>query len=99
MTEVAGGMQKRRSNIEVIADMLRLGEAGKTEIMYSANMSYFQLKKYLNFLLQRGLIDEVALGNPSVSYRVTRKGLDVLRNIDAIVETLGLRDDVQSLLS
>ena len=98
MTEVAGGMQKRRSNIEVIADMLRLGEAGKTEIMYSANMSYFQLKKYLNFLLQRGLIDEVALGNPSVSYRVTRKGLDVLRNIDAIVETLGLRDDVQVLL-
>ena len=92
-------MQKRRSNIEVIADMLRLGEAGKTEIMYSANMSYFQLKKYLSFLLQRGLIDEVALGNPSVSYRVTRKGLDVLRNIDAIVETLGLRDEVENLLA
>ena len=99
MTEVAGGMQKRRSNIEVIADMLRLGEAGKTEIMYSANMSYFQLKKYLNFLLQRGLIDEVALGNPSVSYRVARKWLDVLRNIDAIVETLGLRDEVENLLA
>ena len=92
-------MQKRRSNIEVIADMLRLGEAGKTEIMYSANMSYFQLKKYLTFLLQRGLIDEVALGNPSVSYRATRKGLDVLRNIDAIVETLGLRDEVENLLA
>jgi predicted transcriptional regulator len=49
----------RRSNIEVIADMLRLGEAGKTEIMYSANMSYFQLQKYLAFLMQRGFIEKV----------------------------------------
>jgi predicted transcriptional regulator len=82
----------RRSSIEVIADMLRLGEAGKTEIMYSANMSYFQLKKYLKFLLDRGLISEVTLGNPSVTYRVTAEGLKVLRNIDELLETLGLKE-------
>jgi predicted transcriptional regulator len=41
-------MERRRSSVEVIADILRLGQAGKTEIMYSANMSYFQLQKYLN---------------------------------------------------
>lgn len=72
--------------------MLRLGEAGKTEIMYSVNMSYFQLQKYLGFLLERGLIDKVALGNPSVTYRVTKKGLDVLRSIDSLLESLNLRD-------
>ena len=82
----------RRSSIEVIADMLRLGEAGKTEIMYSANMSYFQLKKYLAFLVDKGLISEVTLGNPSVTYRVTPEGLKLLRNIDNILDTLGLRD-------
>jgi predicted transcriptional regulator len=86
-------MERRRSSIEVIADMLRLGEAGKTEIMYSANMSYFQLKKYLKFLLDRGLISEVTLGNPSVSYRVTPEGLKLLRDIDDILETLGLREE------
>ncbi|MEK7354765.1 MAG: winged helix-turn-helix domain-containing protein, partial [Chloroflexota bacterium] len=48
-------INNRRSSIQIIADMLRLGEAGKTEIMYSANMSYFQLQKYLNFLLQQKL--------------------------------------------
>lgn len=84
----------RRSSIEVIADMLRLGEAGKTEIMYSANMSYFQLKKYLKFLLERGLITEVTLGNPSVTYRVTQAGLKVLRNIDDLLDTLGLREEL-----
>ncbi len=85
-------LDRRRSSLEIIADMLRLGEAGKTEIMYSVNMSYFQLQKYLNFLLERGLIDKVALGNPSVTYRVTKKGLDVLRSIDSVLEALELKE-------
>jgi len=87
-------IERRRSSIEVIADMLRLGEAGKTEIMYSANMSYFQLQKYLNFLLQQRLIDKVTVGNPVVTYRVTKKGLKLLRNIDSILEVLELREEV-----
>jgi predicted transcriptional regulator len=86
-------IERRRSSIEVIADMLRLGEAGKTEIMYSANMSYFQLQKYLNFLLQQGLIDKVTVGNPVVTYKVTKKGLRLLRNIDSILEVLELREE------
>ena len=86
------GLDRRRTSLEIIADMLRLGEAGKTEIMYSVNMSYFQLQKYLNFMLERGLIDKVMLGNPSVTYRVTKKGLRILRSIDTILETLDLRE-------
>ena len=81
-------IDRRRSSIEVIADMLRLGEAGKTEIMYSANMSYFQLQKYLKFLLELKLIDKVTVGNPMVTYRVTKKGLRLLRSIDSILEML-----------
>ena len=81
-------IDRRRSSIEVIADMLRLGEAGKTEIMYSANMSYYQLQKYLNFLLNLKLIDKVTVGNPVVTYRVTKKGLRLLRSIDSILEML-----------
>ena len=87
-------MNNRRSSIEVIADMLRLGEAGKTEIMYSANMSYFQLQKYLQFLTQRGLIDKVTVGNPKITYKVTEKGLGLLSNIDAILGLLELKDDI-----
>ena len=85
-------MEHRRSSIEVIADMLRLGEAGKTEIMYSANMSYFQLQKYLKFLLELRLIDNVMVGNPVVTYRVTRKGLRLLRDIDNILEVLEFKE-------
>jgi len=86
-------IDRRRSSIEVIADMLRLGEAGKTEIMYSANMSYFQLQKYLKFLLDLKLIDKVTVGNPMVTYRVTKKGLRLLRSIDSILEILESREE------
>jgi predicted transcriptional regulator len=83
-------MNRRRSNIEIIADMLRVGEngAGKTEIMYSANMSYAQLQKYLGFMLSHGFINRVKVGNPSVTYQVTNKGGELLKNINYIMEIL-----------
>jgi predicted transcriptional regulator len=87
-------MNKRRSNIEIIADMLKVGEngAGKTEIMYSANMSYAQIQKYLGFLLSHGFINKVKVGNPTVTYQVTEKGGELLRNINGIIEILEFRN-------
>jgi predicted transcriptional regulator len=87
-------MNRRRSNIEIIADMLKVGEngAGKTEIMYSANMSYAQIQKYLGFLLSHGFINKLAVGNPVVTYQVTDKGGELLKNIDSIMEILEFRN-------
>jgi len=87
-------MNNRRSNIEIIADMLRVGEngAGKTEIMYSANMSYSQIQKYLGFLLSHGFITKMKIGNPSVTYQVTEPGLKLLKSIDSVMEILGWLD-------
>jgi predicted transcriptional regulator len=98
---MAGGgmmLNTRRSNIEIIADMLRVGNngngAGKTEIMYSANMSYAQIQKYLAFLMAQGLISKVQVGNPSIKYQVTDKGNKLLKNIDDIMEMLGLEEAI-----
>jgi len=87
-------MNNRRSNIEIIADMVRVGEngAGKTEIMYSANMSYSQLQKYLGFLMSQGFITKVEVGNPVVTYQVTEVGLKLLKSIDSVMEMLGWLD-------
>jgi len=83
-------MSRRRSNIEIIAEMLRVGEngAGKTEIMYSVNMSYAQLQKYLKFLLSNDLITKVEVGNPCVRYHVTQKGAELLRSIESVLDIL-----------
>ena len=83
-------MNNRRSNVEVIADILRLGQAGKTEIMYSANMSYRQLQKYLEFLVQNGFIDVMKVGNPVTVYKVNEKGLKLLKTIESLLEMLPL---------
>lgn len=86
-------MERRRSSVEVIADILRLGQAGKTEIMYSANMSYFQLQKYLNYLLKLELIDKVIVDNPGITYRVTEKGSELLKSIEGVLEVLQLTEN------
>jgi len=87
-------MNRRRSNIEIIGDMLKVGEngAGKTEIMYSVNMSYSQIQKYLAFLIGHGFIDKVEVGNPAVTYQVTESGLSLLKSIDTVLEVLELKD-------
>ena len=88
-------MHRRRSNIEIIGDMLRVGTngAGKTEIMYSANMSYSQLQKYLSLLISQGFIDRLEVGNPVVTYRVTARGSSLLKSIDTILDVLEFRDN------
>ena len=85
----------RRSNIEIIAEMLKVGEngAGKTKIMYNANLSYTQIQKYLGYLMGQGFIDKIQMGNPSVTYRVTESGLRLLKSINSVIEMLGLDDE------
>ncbi len=90
-------VNRRRSDIEIIADMLKIGEngAGKTQIMYGANMSYSQIQKYLGYLISAGFIDQVKIGNPSVTYQVTDSGLKLLALIASIKEMLGMDDDYE----
>ena len=82
---------RRRSNVEIIADMLRIGEngAGKTEIMYSANMSYSQIQKYLDYLVNQGFVSRVNMDNTMVAYQVTESGLQLLKAIDTLLDMLG----------
>ena len=88
-------VNRRRSDVEIMADMLKVGEngAGKTEIMYSANMSYRQIQKYLGFLVASGFIDKMKMGNPSVTYQITDNGLKLLHLINNIKEMLGLDEE------
>jgi len=89
------GVNRRRSHFEIIAEMIKIGEngAGKTQIMYSANMSYGQIQKYLGFLLSHGFIEKLKMGNPSVTYHMTDSGEKLLKSINTVMEMLGDVDD------
>lgn len=74
--------------------MLRIGSngAGKTELMYGANMSYRQTQKYLKFLISQGLVHKVDVDHSSVTYVVTEKGHGLRRSIDTVLQMLNIEN-------
>lgn len=90
----------RRSEIEIIADILRLirlGDTGTTEIIYAAKINREQTSKYLKKLLDANILEEAEeeIGIPA--YRITRKGLALLSQIEAMQEILPPKDIVDIL--
>ena len=81
-------MNSRRSNIEVVADILRMKQASKTQIMYRVSMSYAQLEKYLDYLMTRGFLDWNTYEYRGGTYIVTQEGKALLESIERIEELL-----------
>lgn len=56
---IGKGKHKNRSRLEIVRDILSfaLVKARKTKIMYRASLNYVQLEKYLNNLLENGLLE------------------------------------------
>ena len=88
-------VNRRRSDIEIMGDMLRMGKngAGKTRIMYHADMSYSQTQKYLWFLTNQGFLIRVVADKSLAKYYATDKGNELLASIDHLAEILGLYDN------
>ena len=77
------GINGHRGRLDVIADILEASqsEVKKTYLMYRCNMSFRQLKSYLEFLLRNDLIHNVTdngNGNPGL-FKITKKGKDFLK--------------------
>jgi predicted transcriptional regulator len=81
-------VKRRRSNIQVIADILRLGQMGKTQIIHSANMSYSQLQEYLDFLTENGFMERVSSETSIARYNTTKDGRNLLKVIEIVLDML-----------
>jgi len=73
-------MEGKRSRIEIISDILRIikergGEIKPTHLMYKANLSYKQMKLYLNELIKNKLIEQNT-EDKKTKIRITKKGRD-----------------------
>ena len=66
----------RRSRYDIIAKILSVAQdgAGKTSILYHANLNFGMVNRYLDFLIQEGMI---ATG--STKYKTTERGLEFLK--------------------
>lgn len=81
-------MFKRRSEIEIIGEILDLSKEGakKTEILYQSNMSFSQLQHYLSFLLEKNIVEEnITVNDNGRSFKIyvtTEKGNNLLEEIN-----------------
>ena len=76
---------------EIICKLLDLSKSGakKTELLYQANLSYTQLKSYLSFLIEKGIIVTIDVknnGNSGILYQLTDKGFDFLNDINKTLD-------------
>ena len=78
---------KNRGRTEIVATMLEAanGRATKTKIMYSAFLSYNQLKEYFCILIENSLIECI---EGTKTYRTTEKGINFLKMNNEIGELL-----------
>jgi len=78
-----GNSNSHRGRLDIIADILEASydETRKTYLMYRCNMSFRQLKYYLNFLLGKELLCLVSedVNSNHGLFEITSKGKEFLR--------------------
>ena len=76
-----------RSRTEIVGNILDAanGGASKTKIMYTAFLSFGQLKEYLSILIENNLIEYL---DGTHKFKTTAKGLNLLKIHNEMAELL-----------
>ena len=73
-----------RRSLDITRDILRVAsvKVRKTRIMYQANLSFVQVKKYMHNLLEKGLLRP----DGDSCYLITKKGAEFLELYDEYIK-------------
>jgi predicted transcriptional regulator len=86
----------RRSKLERLIDILRviasMGLIKQTHIMYKANLTWDELKKDLQWLMDLGLIERTVVSE-GIFYKITNLGSDALSQFEKIESILKLNHE------
>ena len=76
-------LSKKRTNYLIISEILRAcdGGAGKTKIVYQANLNFKMAESYLDNLRRNGCIETFSNGTRTV-FKTTPKGLELKGRFD-----------------
>ena len=88
---------KNRSRTEIVSNILDAANGGATKpkIMYTAFLSYNQLKEYLSVLIENNLIEYF---EGTKKFKTTEKGLYFLKMFNEIGELLQTPIDNDKLI-
>ena len=95
----------RRSKLEMHIDILKVlshhGPLKLTHVMYKANVNCSVLKQYLDFLIQRNLIEEQTLhkkrNKTRLVYAITERGRTVLRYFRELNSALQITEEANKI--
>lgn len=86
-----------RNRIEILCEILQAANGGittKVKIMYKANLSYAQLKEYLIYLTEHGLLRYDLEGH---AFKTTEKGLRFLKAYDQMIYALAEKPNLSAM--
>ena len=90
----------RRSKLETYVDILNalacLGPLKMTHIMHKANVNGDMLRQHLNFLIERGLVEERTLKRSHAVFAVTRRGITVLEHFRELTQAVSIIEEAES---
>ncbi len=69
---------KKRTDDQIISQILEIcmNGAGKTKIIYQANLNFLKVSRHLENMVKNGLISEIPIGS-RVIYKTTSKGVEL----------------------
>lgn len=77
----------RRSKIHIVGDILRLGEATKTQVMYGLGFNSRRADEYIDWLVKLEFLEALKNGHRTI-YRTTERGKGLLEKIDRVSKLL-----------
>ena len=90
----------RRSKLETYVDILQTlaqhGPLKLTHVMYKANLNCNITKENLEFLLQKGLVEEKIAGKRTVVYKVTQGGINVVKYFRELKKALPIVEETRN---
>ena len=80
----------KRSEVEIIYDLLSSAQKDikKTHLMYKANMAHAQFTKYLDALIEKGLLSEKVSNPEGKIYYITDEGKKLLEPLRIVLARL-----------
>ena len=87
----------RRSKLEMYVDILSVlaqrGPLKLTHIMYKANVNCSVLNEFLEFLMQKELVEERTVRKNRIVYAITQRGVTVLRYFGELKRVLPIEEE------
>lgn len=80
---------KRRDKLIIMMEIIAIARKGasKTHIMFKANLSFSQLKEYIDFLTKKSLLQKASIDRRTV-YKSTEKGLEFMEKQQHVIGML-----------